>query len=202
MVDTKVSAMAQVTVVADTTEWHVSEGGVADKALDVATFFNYVRRMKLLAADETTVSTTMAECTGLALPLDVGTWMYQYDLVCQSTQNVTSVVLGINFDGTATRQVHEATINENTTTASAGGSTAVHAAFGLRSGGQNNAFSTTTQVFTGTQMTNSVDSLIVIKGLVVVTVAGNLELWFGADVTNTGTQSIEAGSSVVAWKAD
>lgn len=198
MADTKVSAMTDVTAVADTTEWHVSEAG-ADKALSVATFMDYFRREMVLASDATTTSTTLAECAGLALPLSAGTWMYQYNVMSQSSANATAITLGINFDGTATRQVHEATAHEATTLASAGTLTATHAAFGLRAGGQNNAFSTTAVILGPTGQVQAVDHLIVIKGLVVVTVAGNLELWFGADVTNTGTQSIEAGSSVIAW---
>lgn len=199
MADIKVSALPSVGVTVPTTLiWHVSEAGT-DKSLLITTLLDSIKREVRLTADATTTSTTMAECTGLALPLSAGTWIYTYNLMCQTTLTATSIKLGINFDGTATRAVHAATGHEATTTASTGVLTATHAAFGLRSGGQNNALSTTDSIFGPTTMVQAVDHLVVIKGLIVVTVAGNLELWFGADVTNTGTQSIETGSAVCAW---
>lgn len=202
MADAKASALTNVATVADTTEWHVSEAGV-DKALSVGDLLAYFIRRKNLGSDFVSAQspvTTMAEAANLALPLSVGTWMYTYYLMWQTSATATAVKFGINFDGTATRFVHEATGFEATTAASTGAQTATHAAFGLRAGGQNNALSTTVSIFGPTSVAAAnVDHMTVIQGLIVVTVAGNLELWFGSEATGS-TQTLELPSSVVAWR--
>lgn len=199
MADAKTSAITNVTAVADTTEWHVSEAGT-DKALSVGDLLAYFIRRKNLGTDMTISSTTMSEATNLALPLVAGTWMYTYYLMWQTTATATAIKLGINFDGTATRFVHEATGFEATTAAATGAQDQTHAAFGLRAGGQNNALSTTVSIFGPTSViTADVDTFTVIQGLIVVTVAGNLELWFGSEATGS-TQTLELPSSVVAWR--
>lgn len=202
MANTKVSGFPQVTAVADSTEWHVNEGGT-DKALTVGDFLGSFIRRKNLGSDFVSAQspvTTMAEATNLALPLSAGTWMYTYYLMWQTSATATAVKFGVNFDGTASRQVHEATGFENTTAASTGVLTQTAAAFGLRSGGQNNAFSTTVSIFGPTAVaTLNVDTFTVIQGLIQVSVSGNLELWFGSEATGS-TQTLESPSSVVAWK--
>jgi len=72
----------------------------------------------------------------------------------------------------------------------------VHNAFGLRSGGANRAPSTTDSIFGPTAAdTVNADMLCIIKGVIVVSVAGDLQLYFGSEATGS-TQTIESGSSL------
>lgn len=144
--------------------------------------------------------TTMAKATNLDQALAVGTWVFTYHCMWQTSATATAVKFGINFSGTATRIVVEATGYEATTAASTGVETATHAAFGLRAGGQNNAFSTTAVIFGPTATaTQNADYYTIINGLCVVTVTGNLELYFGSEATGS-TQTLELPTSLVAHK--
>jgi hypothetical protein len=144
--------------------------------------------------------TTMTKATNLDQALSAGTWVFEYHCMWQTSATATAVKFGVNFSGVATRVVMEATGFEATTAASTGVETATHAAFGLRAGGQNNAFSVLTSIFgpTATAAAN-VDHYTVIRGLCVVTVAGNLELYFGSEATGS-TQTLELPTSLVAYK--
>lgn len=144
--------------------------------------------------------TTMGKATELDTALATGTWVFEYHCMWQTSATATAVKFGVNFSGTATRIVMEATGFENTTAASTGVLTQTAAAFGLRSGGQNNAFSTTVSIFgpTATAAQN-VDYYTVIRGLCVITVTGNLELYFGSEATGS-TQTLELPTSLIAYK--
>ena len=72
----------------------------------------------------------------------------------------------------------------------------VHAAFGLKSGGANRAPSTTVSIFGPTAAdTVNADMLAIIKGVVKVTVQGDLQLYFGSEATGS-TQTCGLGSAL------
>ena len=146
-------------------------------------------------SDEPT-DTTMGKVVGLDQSVGVGTWWFEYRCVYRSSATGTGVKFGVNFSGTQTLFVVEATGSEATTAASTGAMDQVHAAFGLRSGGGNRAPSTSTAIFGSTSVdTASADMLTVIKGVIKVTVAGDLQLYFGSEATGS-TQTIMAGSAL------
>lgn len=151
---------------------------------------------KALTADQTISSTTMAKVTGLDQTVAAGTYWFEYRVIWQTTVTATAIKLGVNFSGTQTRFVTESTMTESTTAASAGTADQVHAAFGLKSGGASRAPSTTVSIFGPTTAdTVSADMLAIIKGVIVITVQGDLQLYFGSEATGS-TQTIESGSAL------
>jgi hypothetical protein len=204
MADTKISALAAAASVVAANEFAINEAGTSKKvtAAQIASYVG-LSLYKNLGSDFVSAQspvTTMAKATGLDLTLAAGTWVFDYHLMWQTSATATAVKFGVNFSGTATRVVMEATGFEATTAASTGVVTQTHAAFGLRAGGQNNAFSTTVSVFgpTATGVQN-VDHYTVLRGLCVVTVAGDLQLYFGSEATGS-TQTLELPSSLIAHK--
>jgi hypothetical protein len=152
--------------------------------------------VKELTADVTSTSTTMAKVTGLDQRVEVGLWWFEYRIVWQTTATGTAIKLGVNFSGTQTRFVAEATGSESTTAASTGLNSQVHTAFGLKSGGSSRAPSTTVSLFgpTATDAANA-NMLAIIKGVIRVTVAGDLQLYFGSEAIGS-TQTCESDSSL------
>lgn len=149
-------------------------------------------------SDESPV-TTMGKVVGIEPTLAAGTYQFEYHLVFQSSVAGTAVKFGVNFSGTQTLYVAECTGFEATTAASTGALT-TGAAFGLRSGGQNFAPSTTVSIFGPTTLTtNNQNTYAVIRGLIVVTVSGALQLYFGSEAT-ASTQTLMAGTSLIITK--
>lgn len=173
------------------------------KAFTLTQLITYLQTLgmpivKQLGSLQQTTSTTFAKVTGLDQVLGVGTWMFDYRVQWRTTATATAIKLAVNHTGTAARFLVQATGFEATINASSGAQTAIHNAFGLRAGGQNNVISASTIIFGPiTAAVADADLLVSIEGLIAVTVSGNLELYFGADATNTGTQSIEAMTSLV-----
>ena len=144
--------------------------------------------------------TTMGKATNLDQTLATGTWVFEYYCVWRTSVAATAIKLGVNFSGTATTFVDECTGFEATTAASTGANDQTHTAFGLRAGGQNRAASTSTSIFGPTSAdTVNVDMFCVIRGLCVVTVQGDLQLYFGSEATGS-TQTLMAATSLIAHK--
>jgi len=202
MADIKLSALPAVSAADAADSLVVLDTGVA-KLATVTQLVTYLQTIgmpvvKKLSALQQSTSTTFAKVTGLDQALAVGTWVFDYYLQWRTTQTLTAIKLATNFTGTAARFLVEATGFEATTAASTGVLTQIHNAFGLRAGGQNNVASASTIIFGPVSVAVAdADIYTHISGLLTVTVTGNLELYFGADATNTGTQSIEAASSLV-----
>lgn len=203
MADTKISALTAAAVAATANELPINEGSVSKK-ITVAQLVTLLQTLgmpvvKQLGTLQQTTSTVFAKVTGLDQVLGVGTWAFDYYISWRTSATATAIKLAVNHTGTAARFLVEATGFEATTAASTGAQTAIHAAFGLRAGGQNNVISASTIIFGPiTAAVADADLFVRVSGLIAVTVSGNLELYFGADATNTGTQSIEAMSSLVA----
>jgi hypothetical protein len=198
----KFSALSAVSAALGADELAVNEAGTSKK-LTITQLVTYLQTIgmplvKQLGTLQQTTSTTFAKVTGLDLALPVGTWAFDYYIQWRTTATATAIKLATNFTGTAARFLVEATGFEATTGASTGAQTAIHNAFGLRAGGQNNVISASTSIFGPiTAAVADADLFCRISGIIAVTATGNLELYFGADATNTGTQSIEAMSSLV-----
>lgn len=149
-----------------------------------------------LASDFISPGTTMGEVLGLSNTLAAGTYWFEYRLVWQSSATGTAVKGSVNFTGTQTLFAAEGTQYENTTAASTGAVDQAHATFGLRSGGQARAPSTTVALFGPTSVdTANANTLTTIKGVIKVSVSGDLELWFGSEATGS-TQTLKAGTAL------
>lgn len=199
MADTKISALTAASAAALANEFAINEAGTSKK-LTLSQIADLIGvRTKVLAADEIsdeTTNTTMGKVVGLDYTLAVGRWWFEYRCIYRSSVAGTGVKFGANFSGTQTQFVVEATGSEATTAASTGAMDQVHAAFGLRSGGGNRAPSTTVAIFGSISVdTVDADMMTIIKGVINVTVSGDLQLYFGSEATGS-TQTIKAGSAL------
>lgn len=156
-----------------------------------------------LSADATTNSTTTGvEITGLNKPTGAGTYVFTYFIKYQSSATTTGVKFGVNHTGTSTMFV------ANMRYASTGGSAATAAATQAAASATGNiheSFSTRTKSTTVPNLgpTVSVDlanspMLVIVEGLIVVTAAGDLELWHASEVAASST--VGQGSSLVLIK--
>lgn len=202
MADSAISALTAAATAAVANELEINEAGNSKKITltQLVTLLQTLGMpvVKQLGTLQQSTSTAFAKVTGLDTVLGIGTWVFDYRVQWRTSATATSIKLAVNHTGTAARFLVEATGFEATTAASTGAQTAIHAAFGLRAGGQNNVKSASTSIFGPiTAAVANADLLVCIRGLIAVTESGNLELYFGADATNTGTQSIEAATSLV-----
>jgi hypothetical protein len=208
MADSKVSALTNIAV-ADldgATEWHVNDGG-SDRALaldDLVTKLQQsygLPRIKRLASDHAISSTTATEVTDLSITLEAGTYCFDYRLICQSATTTVGIFFGVNYTGTATEFNYWMEYSDAATalTASSG---IMDDVFGLATGGfhvslaQNAEHTTTapTGTTSGVAVVNS-DFLVVIRGIMVVSDSGDLELWHKSETATSTT--VELGSSLV-----
>ena len=199
MADTKISALPAASAAAAANEFAINEAGTSKK-LTLSQIADLVGvRTKVLASDEISdepTDTTMGKVVGLDYTLATGTWWFEYRCIYQSSATGTGVKFGVNFSGTQTRFVVECTGTEATTAASTGLADQVHAAFGLRAGGGNRAPSTTVAIYGGTGVdTVNANMMAIIKGVITVTVSGDLQLYFGSEATGS-TQTIMADSAL------
>lgn len=199
MADSKISALPAVSAAALTNEFAINEAGTSKKVSlsQIADLIGV--RTKVLAANEISdevPDTTMGRVVGLDYTLPAGRWWFEYRCIYRSSATGTGVKFGVNFSGTQTQFVVEATHTEATTAASTGAADQVHAAFGLRAGGGGRAPSTTAAISGTTSVdTANADMLTIIKGVINVTVSGDLQLYFGSEATGS-TQTIMAGSAL------
>jgi hypothetical protein len=152
--------------------------------------------IKSLSADQSNSTVTPTNVVGLEIECGVGNWMFEYYLRVQSALTTTGHRFSVNHDGTVTAfmaQVEwtsalgtasDANVDQDIVTA-AGGLGPIFAARAKSTAG----WGTTLSVDTA-----NADVMYMIYGLLVCTVAGNLELWHGSEVAAAST--VKAGSSV------
>lgn len=152
--------------------------------------------VKRLSGDQSNSTTTPTEVTGLTMPTGVGTFMFDYCLVLQSAATTTGHKLSANYDGTASPFVAHLMWQSGVSAASDDVVDQDHvaAAAGTISGFSARAGSTAGWGATTDVDTANANVLYFLKGIMVVTAAGNLELWHGSDAAAAST--IKAGSSL------
>jgi hypothetical protein len=151
---------------------------------------------KALAADQSNSTTTLTEVTGLGLVAGPGTYQFEYRLIYQSGVTTTGVRFSVNHDGTVTLFVANVEFGAGTTASSdAPDQDLVAAGAQITSMFAARAKSTLGWGTTLSVDTANADMLTIIRGAMVVTVEGNIELWHGSEVAAIST--LKAGSSLV-----
>lgn len=156
-------------------------------------------RVSRLNSQHSISSTTGTAVAGLTQTLEAGTYTFTYALMVRSATATVGPMLGINFTGTGAPRMHFRFADATTVITAE-----VHAmsnqgnkGFGFISGMASNT-ETTTAPDMGTTIgvaATATDILCFIEGILIVTVAGDLELWHSSE-TATAT-SVEVGSSLV-----
>lgn len=155
------------------------------------------QQTKLLTGDQSNSTTTPTKVTGLTLAVGVGTYQFQYNIIYQAAATTTGVRFSVNHDGTVTSFVANSRWVDNSATAStaAADQDAIGAAGQCVGAMAARAISTAGWGTTISVDTANADMLMIIEGSVVVTAAGNLDLWHGSEVAAASTT--KAGSSVI-----
>ncbi len=144
--------------------------------------------VKALTADQTNATTTFAKVTNLDQVVGVGTWAFKYLIRYRSDTTTTGIKFAVNHTGTVTSFVANAWYQENTTAAATGAADQAHITFGLVAGGAARAKSTSVaMVQTASVDTINADMLMILEGLMVVTVSGNIELYHASEAATTTT---------------
>lgn len=160
-------------------------------------------RVFALASNHGISSTSATEVTGLGpCTLEPGTYTYEFSLITQSATTSVGIGLGINFTGTAATRTIMMSYPSTATSTSTGVFDDVGAGTGQYvEHNVQTAFSTTSpnMINTNGYANTTANVPVTIKGVLVVTVAGDLELWHGSE-TNTSTTVI-AGSVLVVTRA-
>lgn len=150
-------------------------------------------RTTLLGSAHTLSSTTATEVTGLQFAtVQPGTYIATYYLRCQSATTTVGVGLGINFTGTAANpKIALRHVTTGTTAATGVADDVANTLTGQTVEGRAaNAYTTTApnMLCTGFAATGS-DALFVIEVSIVVTAAGDLELWHSSETATSTTVS-------------
>jgi hypothetical protein len=161
-------------------------------------------RVAHLGTQHSISSTTGTEVTDLTMALEVGTYVFNYWLIEQSATVTVAPKFAINFDGTASKANWWFQYADLSATLLAAIGTVAHdvstSTLGFQMAQAEDDFATATgnlhpQATTNAVQTINTNMLVAIKGIIVVTGAGNLELWHNSE-TATAT-SLEVGSSLV-----
>lgn len=153
-----------------------------------------------LGADYTNATTTASKVTGLDAVCGAGTWLFEYFLIWRNATAANGAKFSVNHSGTVTAFVcdmYGVTADLVTTGAQTGTiSQAVTAATGgVVEGWSQRAKSAAAGLLVGGTDTLSADTMMMISGLMVVTVSGNIEL-YGASEGGATTMTLLTGSTV------
>lgn len=155
-------------------------------------------RVFKLASDHSSSSTTPDSVTGLlASSIPVGTYLFDYRLIYQAAATTTGVRFDVNFTGTVTQFLWDQAWMDTSATAATAAPDQDEV---LATGGVYGGFASRAKGTAGRGTTISVDTagsdmLMDIWGIMTVSVAGNLELYHGAEVAAACT--VKAGSVLV-----
>lgn len=158
--------------------------------------------VKQVSSQHDIASTTGTEVTDLSLTLTAGTYTFTYYLITQASNTTVGLGLGINYTGTVTRMAAFMRYADTGTTATTGVADSATAGIAEEMQG---IFATITESTTACNLgplTNhdaaNTNTLIIVEGVMVVSDAGDIELWHNSDAANT--TSIMVGSSLVLIK--
>jgi len=203
MADTKISALTAASAAAAANEIPINEAGTSKKITltQVEAFLETVGlpRVKALGTTHAISATTATEVTGLGpMTLEAGTYDYRFNLITQSATTTVGIGLGVNFTGTAAVRTILSQYPSSGTAAVSGVFDDVGVGTGqIMEHNVQTAFSTTApnMLNTAGYANPNANVPFIIKGILVVTVSGDLELWHSSE-TATST-SVMAGSSLI-----
>lgn len=169
-----------------------------------------MNRVKRLNNQHSVSTQACTEVTELTMPVEAGTYEFDYRLLVQSATITVGPWFNFNFDGTASKARWWFQYADLSSTLLAAIGTMAHdtstSTLGFQMAKAEDDMATTANgnmgpvATTNPVQTQAVDIMCTIKGIIVVTVAGNLELWHGSE-TATAT-SVEVGSSLVVVRTD
>ena len=201
-----VDLLADAAALADANKLLVTQSGVAkDAALTALVTYLQSKggnRVARLGSQHSISSATGTKVTGLDMTLEAGTYTYKYSLIVQQAAATgDGPQFGINFStGTATVHLEGWRFWDATSAITAQTFILDNVGvkgFGYISGGASNAYTTTAPNMGSTVGVTATGSnlFVIIEGIIVVTVQGNLELWRASEGANASTT--EVGSSLV-----
>ena len=202
MADTKISALTAVTNVADANEFAVNEAGTSKKASAAQLRKLIGLYKKRVTADVSSTSATLAKVTDLDLTLPAGSYGFQYNCIWQSSSLTCGVSFNVNFSGTQTHIPFLWRWIDVSSTAATGAPTQSDSTTGQVVGAFASRIARTTTQFGLTLSVDVInaDLLMIVEGSIVVTVQGDLQLYFGSEVGADGTQKLIAGSGLSVWE--
>ncbi|HEY5443802.1 MAG TPA: hypothetical protein VIJ87_04880 [Pyrinomonadaceae bacterium] len=159
-------------------------------------------RVKRLGTQHSISSTTGTVVSDLTMALEIGTFLFTYTLLVRSATATVGPMVGVNFTGTGNpRQIaywadNTAALTDETYGMSNQGSKS----FGFIAGMADSTKSTTAPAMGSTVgvKTTATDTLMIVQGIIIVTVAGNLELYHSSETASA--TSVEVGSSLMVNK--
>lgn len=182
--------------------YQLTNAGVETELTSVAGGSSPIQVISLASDAASNATTAGVKIAGLDLATLTGTYVFQYFIRYQSSALTTGVKFGVNHTGTTTVFV------ANMRYASTGGAAATAAATqngANATGNIHESFSRRVKSTTAPNLgpTVSVDTInsdmfVIIEGLMVITVAGNIELWHGSETANSTT--VKQGSSLILTK--
>lgn len=208
MADSKVSALTALTGTAVATDDKfliVDTSATTSKRIDVSELVTYlqtrgmprVTRQNTSAHSNSTITGT--EVTDLSQTLEAGTYSVRYDLICRSATATTGIMFGLNFTGTAAVKTFTMMWPDASTALTAytdDMQSEGTKGLGVIAGMPTKTYSTTSpNLGTTVGFKNAAaDTPAFILGILIVTVAGDLELWHSSETTTATT--VEVGSSL------
>jgi hypothetical protein len=200
--DTKISALTAAAAAADANELAINEAGTSKKvtAAQIRKLIGLYK--KRVTADVSSTSATLAKVTDLDLTLPAGSYGFQYNCIWQSSSLTCGVSFNVNFTGTQTHFPWTWRWVDVSSTAATGAPTGSDGTIGQVYGAFASRIARTTTQFGPLLSVDTInaDLLVIVEGSVVVTVQGNLELYFGSEVGADGTQKLIAGSGLKVWE--
>jgi hypothetical protein len=193
--DTKISALGAASLPLDGTEvFPIVQGGISEKITALQMGLNRVAR---LSADQSNSTVTPTKVTGLDVTTGTGTFAFKYYIYYQAAAATTGVRFDVNHSGTVAPFLwNQYWVDVSATAATA----AADQDEVLATGAVVGAFASRAKGTAGRGTTLSVDTLnadmlMVIEGLFICTVSGDLQLYHGSEVAAAST--VKAGSSLI-----
>lgn len=204
MADTKISGLTAVVTPALTDELPMNQGGVSKKftLAQLGAFLNArinaasgaageYKTLQKLAADSATNSTVTPAVVMTTTGVGAGTWQFEYNVLFQSAALTTGIFLSVNHTGTvSTFSMHSDFVSTGGTAATGihDGIATVQAA-GLHEGHAERAINTASKATAGVATINA-NQYMVVRGIIVVTATGSLELKLGSEIAASAIKAM------------
>ncbi len=194
MADTKVSALVADDTVDAADEFMINEAGTSKKVTgeQLRVFCGDHIRVKLASLLFNDVHTSLVKVTDMDQATGTGTFVFEYFIRYRSDTLASGISFCVNHTGTVTSFVVNARWQEATTLASTGAADQAHATFGMLGAGAARAKSTSTLLGTTTAVdTQNADMLLIVEGIGVCTVDGNIEFYISPETSAGGATVME-----------